>query len=182
MSGDDATTGLAEELGISSPEELLAHALMIEVEAEERYDLLATQMEVHNNPELAAIFRKLAVIEGKHAEEIRQRTVGMDIPKLSPWQYQWPDMESPEAADLSQAHYRMTPWHALQLALKAEQRAHQFFAALARDTADAEVRKLAEEFAEEEAEHVRLVEQLLAKHREPDPHWAEDPDPAIHQE
>lgn len=171
-----------KEPGIDSLEVLLAHALMIEVEAEERYQLLASQMEVHNNPELAGIFRKLADIEGRHADELRRRTAEMDLPKLAPWQYQWPDLESPEAPDLGAAHYMMTPWHALQLALQAEQRAFQFFEGLARKTADKEVRKLAEEFAEEEAEHVRLVEELLAKQRAPAGRWDEDPDPAAQQE
>lgn len=171
-----------KESGIDSLEVLLAHALTIEVEAEERYQMLASQMEVHNNPELAGIFRKLAGIEGRHAEELRQRTAEMDLPKLAPWEYQWPGLESPEAADLGAAHYLMTPWHALQLALQAEQRAFRFFDELARKAEDQDVRKLAEELAEEEAEHVRLVDELLAKHQPPAGRWDEDPDPAAQQE
>ena len=45
---------------IQTTEELMAHAYAIEAEAEERYRELAIQMEVHNNTEVAALFRKLA--------------------------------------------------------------------------------------------------------------------------
>jgi rubrerythrin len=51
---------------IANVEDLLAHARTMEAEAAERYDDLADQMEVHNNHEVARLFRKLAEIEAKH--------------------------------------------------------------------------------------------------------------------
>ena len=42
----------------------------------------------------------------------------------------WGTPESPEVVPIEEMHYLMHPWHALQLALSAEQRAEAFFAEL----------------------------------------------------
>jgi len=167
---------------IRTIEEFLAYALVIEIEAEERYRLLAEQMEVHNNPEIATLFSKLAKIEGIHADEIRKKAEGYDLPELHPWTIQWEDAESPESAPLDGAHYLMREWHALQLALQAEKRAHYFFDQLAQTTGDAEIKSLAQEYAEDELEHVRLVEEWIEKVEKPKPGWDDDLDPPNYQE
>ncbi|MDP6573872.1 MAG: ferritin family protein [Rhodospirillales bacterium] len=162
--------------------EFLAHAYAIEREAEERYIELADQMETHNNPAVAEIFRKLARVEGLHALQILDQAGDRELPHIPPWEYRWRGTESPEAIDAADIHYLMTPHHALGLALKAEERALRFFSAVAASQKDAEVRKLAEEFAEDEREHVRLVKEWLVKIPEPAEDWAEDPDPSASQE
>lgn len=161
---------------------LLAHALTIEIEAEDRYRVLADQMEMHNNLELAALFEKLSVIEGKHAAQIAEQAKGMELPDLKPWEYDWQDGDSPEATDPTDLHYKMTAHHALLLALAAEERAFAFFDAAARDAEDPEVKAMAEEFAEEEREHVELVKDLLKRYPPPPAGWDEDPDPPVIQE
>ena len=103
-----------DDTGISNLGELLAHAHAIETDAVERYHMLADQMDVHNNKELARIFRELAGHEEKHAAEILAQAGDVDLPALKPSEFKWPGIESPEAAELDQAHYRMTPWHALR--------------------------------------------------------------------
>ena len=167
---------------IESVEELLAHAYVIEVDATERYLMLADQMDVHNNPELAQLFRKLASHEEHHAQEILERSRDMNLPTLKSSEYKWGDFEGPEAAVLDEAHYMMTPWHALQMALAAEKRAFAFFDRLVETARGDEMKKWAEEFREEEAEHVQLVEDLLKRHPEPDGDWADDPDPPVYSE
>jgi len=159
--------------------DLLAHAYAIEVDAIDRYNLLADQMEVANSDELAALFRKLASHEEHHAREILERAGDMELPQLKLSEQKWTDAESPEAAAMEDAHYLMTPWHALQMALKAEQRAFDFFDRIVNTTTDNDVRKWAEEFREEEAEHVRLVEDLLKRYPAPDPDWDHDDDPPV---
>ena len=57
---------------IDSLADLFAIAYRIEIDAVERYRLLADQMETHNNTELVDMFRDLARAEGLHAEEIRR--------------------------------------------------------------------------------------------------------------
>lgn len=167
---------------IETVEELLAHAYMIEVDATDRYLMLADQMDVHNNPELAQLFRKLASHEQHHAQEILERASAMKLPDLRASDYKWGDFEGPEAAGIDEAHYLMTPWHALQMALGAERRAFAFFDRLVATAKDGEMKKWAEEFRAEEAEHVRLVEDLLKRYPEPDEGWDEDPDPPVFPE
>jgi len=167
---------------IETVAELLAHAYRIEVDAEERYLMLADQMETHNNPELALMFRKFAGHEKHHAEEIREQMEGMNIPDIKPWDHKWGADESPEAVDINAIRYNMTPWHALQKALDAERKAFDFFDRIACVTTDPEMKKWAEEFRAEEAEHVELVLKELTKHPEPKEGWNHDPDPAVHQE
>ena len=164
-----------------SVETLLAHAFAIEREAEARYSELADQMEVHNNQELAELFRKLAVIEGKHAAKIQERADGMDLPYISPLSFRWPGVEPPENVELAEAHYMMTAHHALKMALAGEQRAAAYFQGIA-DGAQGEAKAIADELAEEEHEHVRLVEEWLKKYPEPESDWDEDLDPPMLQE
>jgi rubrerythrin len=71
----------------------------------------------------------------------------------------------------------MQPYHALQIALACEKKANRFFTQIASRTGDAKVRKAALEMAEEEAEHVRLIEDWLKRTPPPDKDWAQDPDP-----
>jgi rubrerythrin len=86
-------------------------------------------------------------------------------------------MEPPESVPHDEVHYLMHPWHALKLALAAEERAEAFFAELARVATDESVRRAALELQAEETEHVGLVKAWLAKVPQPEGDWAVDPDP-----
>jgi rubrerythrin len=169
-------------VGFDDMAEFLAHAHAMEVEAEERYRMLADQMEVHNNMELAVIFRTLADVEGRHAEEIKMRAGNQGLQKLELSESKWPDMEAPETADLAEVHYMMTPYHALQIAMHAEENAYQFFKTIAETTPNSKLRELAHEYAVEERDHIRQVEALLAKNPEPDDSWDDDLDPPVSPE
>ena len=74
-------------LDINNIGEFLAHAHALEVEAAAQYDDLAEQMDVHNNPEVAELFRKLAEIEGKHVNKIDDKAGDQPIPHIPPWEY-----------------------------------------------------------------------------------------------
>jgi len=165
--------------GIATLGDLLAHALRIEEDAEERYAMLADQMEVHNDPALAKLFRRFAGHEAHHAAEIRERMAGMDIPALKPWQFRWDADESPEAVDFTAVRQGMTARAALELALQAERQALDFFRRIAAAAGDDELRSWAEEFAGEEAEHVRLVEGEIARLPPGEEAPGEDPDPPV---
>jgi rubrerythrin len=167
---------------ISSLADLFAVAYQIEADAVERYELLADQMDTHNNPELAAVFRDLARAEGIHRDEIVRQAGDIDVIAHAQRMAKWTRGESPEQAELSDAHYLMTPWHALQLALAGEKRALEFFASVVKTAKDPKIRKLGEEFVEEEAEHVNLVQRLLRGYSRPAETWAQDPDPPVSQE
>jgi len=161
---------------VASLADLFALAWQIEADAVERYRLLADQMETHNNPELVKVFLDLARAEGIHADEIRRLAGDIDVVAHASRVGGWKG-DSPEEVDLSTAHYKMTPWHALQMALVGEKRALEFFTGVVETARDAKIKQMAAEFVEEEAEHVNLVYRLLRKYPAPAEGWAEDPDP-----
>lgn len=167
---------------IRNLEELFAIAYRIEADAVDRYVALAEQMEVHNNSELTNMFRELARVEGLHAAEIREQAGDIDVVELAKLPLRWPGSEGPEEVDFHDLHYMMTPWHALQLALKAESRALDFYRSIVASTSDARIKAMAEEFAEEEVEHVNICHRLLRKYPEPAEGWHEDPDDPVSQE
>ena len=157
--------------------EFMAQALAMENEAVERYSEFADAMEMHNNREVAALFRTMAGYERKHAEQIMAEMGWKEVPEPLAGNINWPGFEAPETAPSDEVHYLMQPWHALRLALAAEQRAEAFFGELARATSDDSVRRAALEMQAEEHEHVELVRAWLAKVPVPDGDWATDPDP-----
>jgi rubrerythrin len=163
---------------VASASEFMVHAYAMEAEAAERYAEFADSMEVHNNREVAELFRKLARIEQRHADQILEQ-MGWKQSPVSAANYRWEGTEGPETADPTELHYLMQPYHALQIALLNEKRARDFFAHLAKVTKDAGVRKGALEMQEEEAEHVRLIEEWLKRTPKPDPNWETDQDPPV---
>lgn len=167
---------------VSNLADLFAVAYQIEADAVERYDLLANQMEIHNNPELVAVFRDLARAEGIHRDEIQRLAGDIDVIAHARRMAKWTQGESPEQADLGAAHYLMTPWHALGLALAGEKRALAFFNSVVESATDPQIKKMAGEFVEEETEHVNLVYRLLQRYPLPPLSWSEDLDPPIAQE
>lgn len=155
----------------------LTYSVALEEEAAERHDELADMMEVHNNPEVAATFRKLAHYSRLHAGEILDHSKGFDLPVIAPWDFGWETMEGPETADVSGMNYLMTTGHALKIAMANEQRAHDFYFDISKYSPNEAVRALAGEFAEEEKEHLQLLEKWLEKHPESEEALPYDPDP-----
>lgn len=169
----------AADLGL-----FLAHAVELESEAAQRYDELADSMEAHNNFEVAALFRDLAGYSRKHRDEIIDIAAGYGpVPKVAPWEFQWGDsLESPEAAAFEDAHYLMTPHHALRMALACERQGQDYYAGVAAATGNGDIAWLAREFANEEGEHVALVGEWLQRFPPPPEGWDEDPDPPNYTE
>lgn len=156
--------------------EFMKQAYAMELEAAERYADFAAQMEVHNNREVAELFRNLSQIEQKHAARIRRQMGWKGKPEaLAAWR--WLGVEGPETGAPGELHYLMQPYHALKLALENEQRAARFFEAYARKRLPAAIREAAAEMAREERRHARLVREWLARVPKPEAGWDRDPDP-----
>ncbi len=160
-----------------SMEELLQHALVIELEAEQSYKELADQMEECGNHDVAVLFSKMAALEGKHATKIRHHATGVELKEHPPWKYRWEGFESPETLELTEVHYLMKPHHALDLALSCERRAESFFRRAAAESEDQAVKNLAQEFADDEHQHAIWMQEWLGKYPTPKMDWAEDLDP-----
>ncbi len=158
-------------------EVFMAQAVTMEIEAAQRYEELADAMETHNNLEVAKLFRTMAGIEGKHAQQLMAQMNWSSAPPAPPLAWDEAGGEGPETAASDEVHYLMQPWHALQIALQNEQRAERFFARIAAMAPTEAVRTAALELQAEEREHVDLVNAWLAKVPKPDDDWAVDPDP-----
>jgi rubrerythrin len=163
----------------TSIEDFMAQAVAMEREAAQRYDELADAMEVHNNRDMAQMFRKMALVEEKHATQVMAEMGWTEVPKPTT-AVPFEGFESAEMVPMDEAHYLMQPWHALQLALVAEQRAERFFAHLASIADNDAVRKAALELQQEEREHVEVIEAWLKRTPRPEANWANDPDPPYH--
>ena len=161
---------------IQSVEELLKYAYQIERDAATRYTALAEQMDVHNNPELAAVFRKMAVLEQMHVDDIGGLSRELDIPeeKIAP---RWLGLESGEAPDFADLHYQAQPWHMLRLAMVFEKRNAEFYAKLAAATNVQVVRDVATRLAKEEEMHLNELDKWSKRYPEPEADWDVDMDP-----
>jgi rubrerythrin len=174
-SAGTAKAGAAKKAVPRTLGDLMGEAVAMEFEAAQRYEELADAMETHNNRAVAALFRKLSDIEGRHARQIMAEMGWTEPPATAG--AAWKGFEGPETTPLDEVHYLMQPYHALALALAAEERAERFFARLARVAKAGPVREAARAMQAEEREHVDLVRAWMAKVPKPDRDWAEDPDP-----
>ncbi len=164
---------------IESIEELLAHVQVMEREAHECYLDLAEQMEVHNNQEVAELFRKLAEDEQKHLTYVEGRAGDSVIPHIAPWDLKNFDDTGLNMTGAREVHYMMLPYHALKLAHRAEVKAVAFFAEVVKSSNDDEVRDMAAEFQKEEQHHIDLIAEWMTKVPQPEDDWDEDPDPPV---
>lgn len=174
-------TGLRKRIG--SVGVLYAHALLIEHEAAERYREFALHMAEHGDDTLAELFEQLAEFEGEHAYHLAKKTAGMKLPKLAAGEHAWLDQEAP----VPEAHafvYRMlTPRLALEIALRAEERAKVFFEKVLAESSDAGIRKVALDMARDEQAHIAWVNEALARVPQPYRPSEEQPgDPTIPQQ
>jgi rubrerythrin len=152
-----------EHQPITSVPEFLAHALELEAESHARYRELAECMEVHNNPEVAELFGRMAHYSELHTHEVQRRAEGIELPAIAPWGFKWNCPESPEAPCMDDVNYLMNKRQALELALHNEIRGRDFYARVAEHSPSPDVRAVAREMADEEAEHVEVLTQWLAR-------------------
>jgi rubrerythrin len=167
---------------ILSVAEFLVHALELEHESAERYRQLAETMTLHHNHTVAADFRLLADMSDAHASEVIARAEGILLPEIAPWDFKWTCPGSPEVdCDDVDVTYLMTPLQAFELALYNEIRGRDFYAFVAADSPQPQVRALAAEMAAEERAHVELVTGWVERERLAPTRMPEDLDPPNQQ-
>ena len=153
--------------------EFLAHAVALEQEAAERYLELADMMETYRKDEVAALFRDMVRFSRLHHDSIVERARGIALPPLRSWQYRW--RHPPEAGGDEAFDPALSAYEALRYARENEFRAESFYRHAAADATDAEVHRLATEFAAEEAQHVLALDEWLARTPRPSVPWHIDP-------
>jgi len=136
-------------------------ATLIEVEAFKRYQLFAEQLGRRLADDAGAVFESMAVNEKKHADELAERRVALF--GETPARVRLDDLFDVEAPEVGAAYASMSVWKAYSVALQAEKRAHAFYDRALKSVTQPEIRALFEELRDEEAEHVRMIEEIMAK-------------------
>jgi erythrin-vacuolar iron transport family protein len=141
-------------------------AILIEEEAQERYEEFAENLSLHHTPEAAQFYATMAGNEAKHGADLRERrkTIFGDATARVSREMLW-DVEAP---DFDQSRVYMTARQAMDVALASEVKAHDFFDAALVHITNPDVRVLFEELRAEEVEHQDLVKAMMTK-LPPDP-------------
>jgi rubrerythrin len=141
----------------------LVHAIELERDAARRYEDLTAAMHTAGNTEVERFFKKMAQFSRRHLKEAMERGGFHNLPTLAPDEWQWPDGCSPETANWGGVDGLIDANTAMQLALEAEQLGYTYYRTLATGSDDVEVRRAAQEFADEEADHVDQLKEWIAR-------------------
>jgi rubrerythrin len=147
---DFSTLNLMDTLDLAS---------LIEVEACNRYKLFVEQIGV--STDAGAFFQSMVENEQKHADELAERRRALF--GNTPAKVRLDDIFDVEAPDVGSTRWNMSELKACLVALNAEKRAFAFYDRALRSVTQPDVKALFEELRDEEAEHVRMVEEIMAK-------------------
>ncbi|WP_316229551.1 ferritin family protein [Bradyrhizobium sp. SZCCHNR1070] len=144
---------------LHSLDELFALAHAMEQEAADRYGELAEHMRCQDKDELAAVFTRLAAAEREHVDSVarwsQSRTGHAPDPATIRWQA--PETFDSETAAEMQSSRRMTPYRALAIAVRNEERAFAFWSYVAAYAKTPDIKSAAEAMAREELGHVATL-------------------------
>ena len=137
-------------------------ALVIEDEAQLAYEHLADWVAGDGNTEAADFFKRMAVREKRHKEEIASRRAELygDNPphhdEAAPWEAEVPDYES--------LGREVSLEDAFSVAMGAETRAHDFYAEAIDYIEDKSMVELFDWLRKAEIEHQRLLTEEMKRH------------------
>ncbi len=150
-------------------------AVLIEVEAYERYRMFVAQLGHRFPGDASSVFASMAENEAKHGKELAKRRQALfgDIPiRVSR-----DDLFDVEAPDHGAPRFNMSPLRAFEIALSSEQKAHDFYDQALAQITDPEIHALFVELRDEETEHQRMLrEAIAALPPGADIEWEEDQD------
>ncbi len=150
---------------MQSVEEFLAYAIKLEEEAADRFGQLADAMESAGNREVGKLFRQLSTYSKLHHAEAVARSGFRTMPAIRTPEFAWPDLESPETAEIWAADPLIGREQALDIALAAETAGYNFYKHILDTTTDPEIKMLAKEFVLEESGHVAELQKWIAAHK-----------------
>ena len=155
---------------LKSLDELFALANAMEVEAANRYAELSEDMRRQNKDTLAEVFAQLAAAEREHVDSVTRWSQSRRGKPPDPALVRW---EAPETFDAETARdigtsRLATPYRALAMAVRNEERAFAFWSYVAAYSQDSEIKQAAEAMAREELGHVSTLrkERRRAYHNE----------------
>jgi rubrerythrin/ferredoxin len=159
----DASRRFTGGIKINSVEKLLAYAVKVEEDAALHFEGLAATMRACGNEEVATLFAQLGGYSRLHLAKAQERAGTLDVSELMPADHIWPDYQTPERSALWAADPALSRLDALKAALIGEQRGYEFYYSVAGTSNDPEVCAVAKEFYQEEAEHVKILEQWIGR-------------------
>ena len=136
-------------------------AALIEVEAHKRYTQFAERLGSRDSGDAGAVFESMAVNESKHGEQLAARRLALFGDK--PPKVRLDDLFDVEAPDVGAPRLNMSPLRAYEVALSSEEKAFAFYDQALRYVNHPDVKALFEDLRDEEAEHVAMLKEIIAK-------------------
>lgn len=151
---------------IQSLPELLAVCRAVDAAAAEQLEELADSFAMSNNTDTAETLRELAAWKQAQADD---SPADAAVGEVEWWVV--------EPGDPAAVHYMMRPWHAVGIALEAEERAQELLDRIAVEGPSREVRAAAERLLETRGERIAHLRAWRERLPEPEDGWDEDSDP-----
>jgi len=136
-------------------------AKLIELEAQERYQMFASQLGRTGGYDAGAFFATMAENEAKHGRELETRRKALFGDQ--PARLTLDDLFDVEAPEMGAPHRGMSTLQAFEVGLEAEQKAHDFYDMALPGITDPDVQALFTELRDEETEHVEMLREAMAK-------------------
>jgi rubrerythrin len=152
---------MAIDVSTLSPADALDLAILMEQEARDRYEWFAKIVGGRYAGDAADMFRMMASYETKHGLELSRQRQAL-FPK-EPRRITLDMLDDVEAPDRGQPRVFMSARDAMEVALRSEEKAHDFFESALPQVREPAVRALFEELRREELRHKDLVRAMLEK-------------------
>jgi erythrin-vacuolar iron transport family protein len=136
-------------------------AILIEIEAFQRYTLFSEQIGRRLSSDNGSVFQSMADNEKKHRDQLVERRLALfgDKPPI----VKLDDIFDVEAPDVGAPRWNMSQLKAFQLALASEKKAFAFYDEALPSVKQPDVKALFEELRDEEVEHIHMIETIIAK-------------------
>ena len=137
-------------------------AILIEEEARQRYIMFSSQIgRTGSGYDAGSFFASMAENEAKHGTDLLEQRIALF--GKTPMKLKLDDLYDVEAPEMGATHRGMSTLQAFEVGLQAEQKAYDFYDMALPGVTDPEVRKLFTELRDEEAEHVDMLREEMAK-------------------
>lgn len=120
-----------------------AHALGLEHECECWLIDLSRSLQAHHNPEAAAIFVDAEKLCVENIEQIHQRSVNLELPRVAPWEYYWHQFVNIENTCIDSVHYMISALEAIELVLEKLAADSEYYHAIEQQSDDLQIKQAA---------------------------------------
>ncbi|HAR42537.1 MAG TPA: rubrerythrin [Bdellovibrionales bacterium] len=144
-----------------SLQDALDLAILIEKEAEERYQEFTEMLGGRYTGDATEFFETMARNEAKHGDQLKDRREKLF--KNAPSQVHRDMISDVEAPDYGKPRSYMSPHQAMKVAIECEAKAYSFFVEALKSVKNEEVKALFTELRDEETLHQQMISEQLKK-------------------